>query len=159
MVPMSAPAAQVESRPSRGVTPALLTLVALTAAFTVGTLVRASGYGQGRAIDYEVLYAVVFVAWALLPFIVMGAVVIVAARRTRGAMVVVALGVVALVVLTVVLLLSFLASESSTAALLFIFLPIYQLLVVGATAGTTLVVHLALRRRQAHRLPPGHVES
>lgn len=159
MAPMSAPAAQVESRLPRGVTPALLTLVALTAALTIGTLVWASGYGQGRAIDYEVLYAVVFVAWALLPFAAMGAIVIVAARKTRGAMVAVALGVVALAVLTVVLLLSFLASESSTAALLFIFLPIYQFLVVGATACTTLVVHLVLRRRRAHRLPLGDLEG
>ena len=58
-----------------------------------------------------------------------------------GAMAVVVLGVVALGVLTVVLLADFLTSESSTAGLLFLVLPFYQLLLVGATVVVAFVVH------------------
>lgn len=151
---MSAPAAPVDRSQPRWVTPALLTLVALPAAFTIGTLLWASGYGQGRGVDGEVLSAAVFATWALLPFVAMGTVVVLAARRVPGAVAAVAVGVLVLGGLTVVLLLDFIASESSTAALLFVFLPLYQLLVVAATAAATLIVHLVLRRRRARRASP-----
>lgn len=154
MAPMSAPVAQVESRPPGGVRWALLTLVALTAVFTVGTLLWASGYGRGRAVDGETWIVVAFVVWALLPFLVMGAVVVVAARRMRGGMVVTAVGVVALTVLTVVLLLQLFASESSTAALVFLGLPAYQLPLVAVTAAATVGLDAVLRRRRARRSPP-----
>lgn len=144
---MITPPAHVESRRPRWMTPALLTLVALTAAFTLGTMLWASGYGQGRDIDSEALSTAVFAAVALLPFLAMGVVVVVAARKVRGVVAPVALGVTTLGVLTVVLLVEFITSESSTAALLFLVLPLYQLLVVAATAVATVVVHRVRRRR------------
>lgn len=152
---MSAPAVQAESRLPRAVPRVLLVLVVLSAAFTIGVMLWASGYGQGRAIDDEATSTSAFLAWALLPFLVAGVVVVVGTRGARAASVVVAIGVVALAVLTVVLLLSFLASESSTAALLFVFLPVYQLLVIGAAAVAAIVIHLLVRQRRAHGTSPG----
>lgn len=152
---MSAATVQAGTRLPRGVPRALLVLVALSAAFAIGTMVWASGYGQGRPINYEALFAVVFAAWELLPFAAMGAVVILAARRMRGAMAIVALGVLVLGILTVAFLLDFLASESSTAALIFVVLPVYQLLVVMVTAAAAFGLHALLRRRRLHRPSPG----
>ena len=152
---MSAPTVQAESRLPRGVPRVLLVVVALIAAFTVGVLLWASGYGQGRPVNYEVLFALVFVVLALVPFAAMGALVVAAARKMRGTTAVVALGVVALGVVTVMFLLDFLASDSSTAALVFVVLPFYQLVLVAVTAAAAFGLHLVLRWRRARRLPPG----
>ena len=152
---MSAPAVQVESRLPRGVPRVLLVLVALSATFAVGTLLWASGYGQGRPVDYEVLFALLFAVLTLVPFAAMGALVIAAARKSSGMTAVVAVGVIALGVLTVTFLLDFLASDSSTAALIFVVLPFYQLVLVAATAAAAFGLHAILRWRRARRSPPG----
>ncbi len=152
---MSAPAVQVGSRLPRAALRVLLAVVALSAAFTVGVMLWAGGYVHGGAVDDGVVSLLPSLGWALLPFLVATAVVVVATRGSRAASTAVAVGVAALVLLTVALLLSFLASESSTAALLFIFLPFYQLLVLGGATMVALVIQLLVRQRRARGTSSG----
>ena len=153
---MSAPAAGGRGRPPRGVARALLTLVAVTAAFAVGTGFWAAGSSQVATRSVvDVVIEVILTAWALVPFLAIWIVVVKAARRTHSYMTMIALGVVALTVLTVAALVNFLASDSSTAALVFLVLPFYQLLVVGAAAAAGLRIPLLVRRRHQRRSRPG----
>lgn len=168
MPSMSTAATASRSRPSVAVW-VLLGVVALGAVATVAVMVWAVGYGEESPADlseallalFTVVVGVLFVVWALVPFVAMAATVFFADRRAgggRGVVVVLGVGVAALVVLTGAALGDFVTSESSTAALIFIFLPLYQLVVVLATAGVAFGVHALVGRHRRHRrrrLPPG----
>ncbi len=131
----------------RRVVPALVVLGAVA---TLAVLSWAGGWFEGGAAG-GAGSTVAITAWALAPFLGMGAVVAVGARRLTRGLPAVAVGVVALTGVTAWALSDFTTSESSTAALLFIFLPVYQWVVVLVTAGLAVVWHRVRRRRTPAR--------
>lgn len=139
----------------------LLAVVALGAVATVAVMVWAFTYGDepsaGLADDLLMLVGgVLFVGWALVPFVAMAAVVFLADVRARGGrrvLVVLAVGVAALVAIAGWALSDFIISDSSTDALIFIFLPFYQLVVVAATAAAAFGLDAIVRWRRARRSP------
>lgn len=141
----------------------LLVVVALGAVATVSVMVWALGYGDEPSAslgdDLLMLVAgVLFVVWALVPFVAMAATVLFAdfwGRAGRAVLVVLAVGVAALVTIAAAALADFVISDSSTDGLIFIFLPFYQLVVVAATAAAAFGLAALVRRHCRRRLPPG----
>ena len=139
----------------------LLAVVALGAVATVSVMVWAITYGDepsaGLADDLLMLVGgVLFVVWALVPFVAMAAVVFLADVRARGGrrvLVVLAVGVAVLVAIAGWALSDFVISDSSTDALIFIFLPFYQLVVVAATAAAAFGLDAIVRWRRGRRSP------
>ena len=139
----------------------LLAVVVLGAVATISVMVWAITYGDepsaGLGEDLSTLVAgVLFVGWALVPFVAMAAVVFLADVRARGGrrvLVVLAVGVAVVVVSAVLVLVDFITSDSSTDALIFIFLPFYQLVVVAATAAAAFGLDAIVRWRRARRSP------
>lgn len=123
-----------EGRRPRALVWALLVLLLLAAAFVSVVFGWASDWGRA-APELSVWYVVGLFAWGMLPFVLMGIVVVSFDRRLRGAMPVVAAGVLVMVGVTVWGMTSTLISQSSTAGLIFLFLPLPLLLVVGLATG------------------------
>jgi hypothetical protein len=130
--------------------PVRLALVGLPAVGALTTLVVAARLTTWDLVTEDVgsvLFVVVFVGWALLPFAAAAAVGISVHRHWSGGVPVALVGGLALVALTVWWLLSVLTSDSSTAVIGLLFAPFAQAALVGATLGVAVL--LARRRRAA----------
>lgn len=136
----------------RGLMWVLLVLLLLAAAFVLVVSGRAGDWGRA-APELSVWWYVAIVAWEMLPFILIGIVVVKFDRGLSGAMPAVVVGVLAVVGLAVWGMMAFLTSESSTAALVFVFIPLYLLLVVGVSTGAAAGLHVLRARRAPGSLP------
>ncbi|GAA0325498.1 hypothetical protein [Kineococcus aurantiacus] len=132
----------------------MLALVGLPVVGAVTTLVVSAHLTSWDLVTEDVgavLFTVLFIGWALLPFAAAVAVAVSVYRHWRGGAAVAIVGGLVLVALTVGLLWSVLTSESSTAVLGLLFAPFLQ----AAVAGVTMVAAVCLarwRRRRQSRL-------
>ena len=128
--------------------PVRLALVGLPVVGALTTLVVAARLTTWDLVTEDVgsvLFVIVFVGWALLPFAAAAAVGISVRRHWSGGVPAALIGGLALPVLTVWWLRSVLTSDSSTAVIGLLFAPFLQSALVGVTLGVAVL--LARRRR------------
>lgn len=140
------------ARPSPRRGPLLPVLVALPVVGAVTTVVV-----TGRLTTWELLtedvgavvFSVLFLGWAVLPFAAAVAVGVATHRHWREGGPVAVVGGLLLLALTVALLRSVVTSDSSTAVIGLLYAPLLQAALVGLTTAATVGVARVRRRRAA----------
>ena len=134
---------------------ALLTVLALSAVLVLGVMVHAARGGPALSGVGETLASMLFVSWDLGAFVLAGVVVVLVLPRVPGATLAIALGTVALSVTAVLGVVAFLTSESSTAPLIFVWLPVYQVVAALGAAALGGVLDLLRHLWVLRRSPAG----
>lgn len=130
--------------------PALVALPVAGAGTTLVVSARLTSWDLVTADVGAVLFTLVYVGWALLPFALAVAVGVSVHRHWRGGAPAALAGGVLLLASTVWMLWSIVTSESSTASLGLLFAPFLQAALAGLTMAAAVGV-ATLRRRRADR--------